>query len=78
MLLTRPIAADSYKDNKETGSFIIVDRISNNTVGAGMIVGVSKRDEDKTVCSNKNYTDAEKALNLYIRESFPEWKCKEA
>ena len=77
MLLTRPIAADSYKDNKETGSFIVVDRITNNTVGAGMIVGVTKRDEDKMVHSNKKYTDAEKALNLYIRENFPEWNCKE-
>ncbi|MDF1884270.1 sulfate adenylyltransferase subunit CysN, partial [Sulfurimonas sp. SAG-AH-194-C21] len=49
MLLTRPITADSYETNRLTGSFIVVDRISNNTVGAGMIVGVSKRDEDKTV-----------------------------
>lgn len=77
MLLTRPIAADSYKENKETGSFIVVDRISNNTVGAGMIVGVTKRDEDKTVHSYKKYSDAEKALNKYIRDNFPEWNCKE-
>ena len=77
MLLTRPIAADSYKENKETGSFIVVDRISNNTVGAGMIVGVTKRDED-IVQFDKKYTDAEKALNLYIRKNFPEWNCKEA
>jgi len=46
MLLTRPIAADSYKENKETGSFIVVDRITNNTVGAGMIVDVSKRETE--------------------------------
>ena len=77
MLLTRPIAADPYKENKETGSFIVVDRITNNTVGAGMIVGVTKRDEDSTVVTNKNYTDAEKALNQYIRDNFPEWNCKE-
>ena len=77
MLLTRPIAADSYNENKETGSFIVVDRISNNTVGAGMIVGVTKRDEDKVVQSHKIYSDAEKALNKYIRDNFPEWNCKE-
>jgi len=76
MLLTRPIAADSYKVNKEVGSFIVVDRITNNTVGAGMIVGVAKRDEDKLVNSKKEYTDAEKALNKYIRDNFPEWNCK--
>ena len=52
MLLTRPIAADSYKENKETGSFIVVDRISNNTVGAGMIVDLAKRDSDRVVEDN--------------------------
>jgi len=76
MLLTRPIAADSYKENKETGSFIVIDRITNNTVGAGMIVDVTKRESDKTVHTSKHYTDTEKALNLYIRENFPEWDCK--
>ncbi|MEQ1756473.1 MAG: sulfate adenylyltransferase subunit CysN [Micropepsaceae bacterium] len=32
-----PIAFDSYKDNRDTGSFIIIDRFTNGTVGAGMI-----------------------------------------
>jgi sulfate adenylyltransferase subunit 1 len=78
MLLTRPIAVDSYNENKQTGSFIVVDRITNDTVGAGMIIGVSKRDEDqiKDEDDNIKYSDAEKALNLYIRENFPQWKCK--
>lgn len=31
------IAFDAYADNPETGAFILIDRISNNTVGAGMI-----------------------------------------
>ena len=39
MTLTQPIAADSYETNRLTGSFIVVDRVTNNTVGAGMIVG---------------------------------------
>ncbi len=77
MVLTRPIAADAYKDNRLTGSFIVVDRISNNTVGAGMIIGVSRRDEDAKKITGKNYTDAEKALNAYVRQHFPEWNCKE-
>jgi len=76
MLLTQPIAADAYKDNRLTGSFIVVDRITNNTVGAGMIVGVSRREEDIAKITTKEYTDAEKALNAYIRANFPEWECK--
>jgi len=77
MLLTRPIAADDYKDNRPTGSFIVVDRMTSNTVGAGMIVGVNRRDEDAKKITDKNYTDAEKALNAYVRQHFPEWSCKE-
>lgn len=76
MILTSPIASDAYKTNRLTGSFIVVDRITNNTVGAGMIVGVSRREEDITKLSSKKYTDAEKALNLFIRNNFPEWECK--
>jgi len=33
----QPIAFDAYADNPEMGAFILIDRISNNTVGAGMI-----------------------------------------
>jgi bifunctional enzyme CysN/CysC len=32
-----PVAFDSFKENRETGSFILVDRFSNQTVAAGMI-----------------------------------------
>ena len=34
----RPLAADAYSKNRGTGAFILIDRISNATVGAGMIV----------------------------------------
>ena len=36
--LHRPVAFDSYDRNRATGAFIIVDRMTNITVGAGMIV----------------------------------------
>ena len=35
--LDHPIAFDPYEDNRDTGGFILVDRLSNDTVGAGMI-----------------------------------------
>ena len=35
--LDRAVAFDSYKANRETGGFILIDRMSNNTVGAGML-----------------------------------------
>jgi bifunctional enzyme CysN/CysC len=36
-----PVVFDSYKINKGTGAFIIIDRLTNGTVGAGMITGVT-------------------------------------
>jgi len=77
LLLTTPIAADSYRVNKETGSFIVIDRITNKTVGAGMIVDVTKRKSDRVASHTKEYNKAEIALNKYIRENFPEWGCRE-
>jgi bifunctional enzyme CysN/CysC len=35
--LDHPIAFDAYRDNRDTGGFILIDRVSNSTVGAGML-----------------------------------------
>lgn len=36
--LDAPIALDGYEQNRTTGAFIVIDRLSNGTVGAGMII----------------------------------------
>ncbi|KWF18138.1 sulfate adenylyltransferase subunit CysN [Burkholderia pseudomultivorans] len=33
----RPVAFDPYERNRDTGGFIVIDRFSNDTVGAGML-----------------------------------------
>ncbi len=35
--LSQPLAFDAYRDNRDTGGFILIDRFTNATVGAGMI-----------------------------------------
>ncbi|MFN3212855.1 MAG: sulfate adenylyltransferase subunit CysN [Henriciella sp.] len=37
LALDQPIAFDPYDQNRETGGFILIDRLSNNTVGLGLI-----------------------------------------
>jgi len=73
--LDREIAVDPYHENRYTGSFIIIDKYTNSTVGAGMIVssveGFAHLEEKKKV-----YTQAEIELNAYIRNNYPEWNCK--
>ena len=36
--LSAPLTADSYATNRTTGSFILIDEATNDTVGAGMVV----------------------------------------
>ncbi|MDP2639982.1 MAG: sulfate adenylyltransferase subunit CysN [Betaproteobacteria bacterium] len=35
--LDQAIAFDSYRQNRDTGGFILVDRLTNNTIGAGLL-----------------------------------------
>ena len=35
--LSEPIAFDPYVENRDTGGFILIDRITNHTVGAGLL-----------------------------------------
>ena len=69
--LSEPVAFDLYEESRRTGAFILIDKITNNTVAAGMIAGVSTKQKKERI-----YTEAEKALNAYIREFYPEWECK--
>ena len=39
--LNKTVAFDPYKKNRASGAFIIIDRLTNVTVGAGMIVGAA-------------------------------------
>ena len=36
--LEKPIACDPYRKNRASGAFVVIDRLTNNTVGAGMII----------------------------------------
>lgn len=38
MELDRPISFDPYRQNRDTGSFILIDRFTNATVAAGMVI----------------------------------------
>jgi bifunctional enzyme CysN/CysC len=40
----QPLLFDSYRRSRDTGSFILIDEATNNTVAAGMITGASHHD----------------------------------
>ncbi|MCY9864467.1 sulfate adenylyltransferase subunit CysN [Vibrio coralliirubri] len=72
IVLTDKIAVDTYQTLPQTGSFIVIDRHNNVTVGAGMVESVSDEKEEGRV-----YSPSEKDLNAYVRKHFPEWGCAE-
>ncbi|WP_305093427.1 sulfate adenylyltransferase subunit CysN [Prescottella sp. R16] len=42
----RPVPFDPYADNRDTGGFVLIDRLTNATVGAGMIVHSLRRSDN--------------------------------
>lgn len=65
--LTQPVACDPYTKNRATGAFIIIDRVTNGTVGAGMIIDVA---EDT---SAGQFSEFELEFNEMVRRHFPHW-----
>jgi sulfate adenylyltransferase subunit 1 len=68
--LTQSVACDPYTKNRATGAFIIIDRLTNGTVGAGMIIDVVK---DAHMVSDKGYSEFELEFNALVRKHFPHW-----
>jgi bifunctional enzyme CysN/CysC len=63
-----PIAFDPYTQCKGTGSFIVIDRLSNVTVGAGMIVGTAERGAEwrQVTPQERAARFGQKAVTLWI------------
>ena len=44
--LASPLAFDSFSKNQNLGSFIVIDAVNNNTVGAGIVLDSSEKSEN--------------------------------
>ena len=51
-----PVVFDPYQRNKATGAFIVIDRLTNATVGAGMITGDASAEEWTQVTAEERAT----------------------
>ncbi|WP_394200857.1 sulfate adenylyltransferase subunit CysN [Shewanella waksmanii] len=71
--VTAPVQFDAYSNNRATGAFIIIDRLTNVTVGAGMIRGAI----DGTVKPKHEYSEFELEMNALVRKHFPHWGAKD-
>lgn len=69
-----PMVIDIYQENPVTGGLIFIDRLSNVTVGAGM---VSALVAEETVSGDSQYGAFELELNALIRKHFPHWGARD-
>ncbi|MFO0757438.1 MAG: sulfate adenylyltransferase subunit CysN [Byssovorax sp.] len=60
----RPLLFDPYAANRQTGAFILVDRLTNATVGAGMILGPGEDDRAADTGGDGRVTLAERMARL--------------
>jgi bifunctional enzyme CysN/CysC len=61
--LDRPIAFDPYGENRDTGGFILIDRLTNHTVGAGMLKFALRRAHNIQM----QYIDVDKAARAGLK-----------
>ena len=67
LALDRPVPFDAYADNRATGGFIVIDRLTNNTVGAGMLHFALRRAHN----IHLQHLDVDKAARSAIKGQRP-------
>ena len=71
--LEQAVVADPYAKNRATGAFIIIDRLTNGTVAAGMVSDVL----DAPQLSASEFSAFELEFNALVRKHFPHWEAKD-
>jgi len=67
LALDRQIAFDAYRNNRDTGGFILINRMTNNTVGAGMLNFALRRSHN----IHMQHVDVDKALRAKLKGQRP-------
>ncbi len=53
------VACDPYVENRETGGFILIDRITNETVAVGMVISAASAERGATALLEASYASME-------------------
>lgn len=68
-----PLVLDSYQSNHEIGGMIFIDRLSNVTVGAGLI----RETLESVYQESTEFSAFELELNALVRRHFPHWGARD-
>ncbi|MDU4266964.1 MAG: sulfate adenylyltransferase subunit CysN [Enterobacter hormaechei] len=72
MTFDEPLVLDPYQQNPVTGGLIFIDRLTNVTVGAGMV-----REPDAQASVTSDFSAFELELNALVRKHFPHWGARD-
>ncbi|ABD81403.1 sulfate adenylyltransferase subunit CysN [Saccharophagus degradans] len=73
LALDQQVVAESYQVNRGTGAFIVIDRLTNITVAAGMVIDVLEESSE----AKSDFSAFEVELNALVRKHFPHWDAKD-
>ncbi|MEG1212155.1 MAG: sulfate adenylyltransferase subunit CysN [Leclercia sp.] len=68
-----PLVLDQYQQNPVTGGLIIIDRLTNVTVGAGMV----REPHEQASAVPSEFSTFELELNALVRKHFPHWGARD-
>ncbi|MCX6277874.1 MAG: sulfate adenylyltransferase subunit CysN [Bacteroidetes bacterium] len=66
----KPLYFDPYKKNRSTGSFILIDPVSHNTVAVGMIIDKMSSDDLPSVITTREREQIARGENLISTEDY--------
>ncbi|MCL1078720.1 sulfate adenylyltransferase subunit CysN [Parashewanella spongiae] len=77
--LVEALPLEAYSQCQATGSLILIDRLSNATLAALMVVNATPATFAKSTTTNSSarYSAEELALNAWVREYYPHWNAKD-
>ncbi|HED3064649.1 TPA: sulfate adenylyltransferase subunit CysN [Kluyvera ascorbata] len=68
-----PLVLDKYQENPVTGGLIFIDRLTNVTVGAGMM----REPNTEATAVSSEFSAFELELNALVRKHFPHWGARD-
>jgi sulfate adenylyltransferase subunit 1 len=68
-----PLVLDKYQENPVTGGLIFIDRLTNVTVGAGMV----REPQEDVYQEPSAFSAFELELNALVRRHFPHWGARD-
>lgn len=80
LVTSQPVVFEPYDKIPACGSFIVIDRMTNITVGAGMVIGKAEAGclklEAGSEMTPERMREFELKMNALVREYFPHWEVK--